>query len=172
LQEVTRSRWTDVGARTTRHSAGDDPGRHVVICADADPGRFCLQVPRRDTYESDGVKAHGRQWLLDRYCGGDARALDGWLAGERKIVLDAGCGAGYSAMLLFGERLRACDYLGVDISTAVEVGRQRFKEAGMNHRNFDWYRPLNCHRRLGEAGMAVERMKVEEAGITVVATKK
>jgi SAM-dependent methyltransferase len=283
---------------------------------------FAFKWARRDTYESDAVRTHGRQWLLERYCGGDARVLDQWLAGDRKILLDAGCGSGYSALLLFGERLRHCDYLGVDISSAVEVARERFREAGlpgdflqadlmdipapegsidivfsegvlhhtdntqlalqalvrklkrggklafyvyakkavlrefaddyirdqlrglsdeqawralepltrlgmalgglkveidvpedvpllgikkgrqdlqrffywnvcklfyrpeysldeMNHINFDWYRPLNCHRHtpeelerwLSQAGMAVERMKVEEAGITVVAAK-
>jgi SAM-dependent methyltransferase len=283
---------------------------------------FGFKWARRDTYESDAVKAHGRQWLLDRYCDGDARVLDVWLAGESKLLLDAGCGSGYSALLLFGERLKKCDYLGVDISTAVDVARQRFKEAGlpgdflqadlmsipipdqsvdlvfsegvlhhtdntekafhalvrklkrggrlafyvyakkavlreftddyirralqglgdeeawnalepltrlgialgkldvqidvpedipmlgirkgkqdlqrfiywnicklfyrpeysldeMNHINFDWYRPLNCHRHtpeeiqrwIAEAHMAIERIKVEEAGITVVAAK-
>lgn len=49
----------------------------------------------------------------------------------------------------------------------------------MNHINFDWYRPLNCHRQTPdevrqwceEAGLNIERMHVEEAGITVVAKK-
>lgn len=50
----------------------------------------------------------------------------------------------------------------------------------MNHINFDWYRPLNCHRQTPEevaqwckeAGLKIERMNVEEAGITVVALKE
>lgn len=92
---------------------------------------FAFKWARRDTYESDAVKAHTRAWLVDRYCAGDPQSLDGWFAGERKILLDAGCGSGFSALILFGERLRAVDYLGVDISSAVEVARQRFKEAGL-----------------------------------------
>ena len=50
----------------------------------------------------------------------------------------------------------------------------------MNHINFDWYRPQNCHRQTPdevqiwcrEAGLKIERMNVEEAGIAVVAQKK
>ncbi|MEZ0372571.1 MAG: class I SAM-dependent methyltransferase, partial [Candidatus Sericytochromatia bacterium] len=43
---------------------------------------------------------------------------------------DAGCGSGFSALLFFGEHLRQHDYLGIDISDAVEVARTRFAEAG------------------------------------------
>ena len=49
----------------------------------------------------------------------------------------------------------------------------------MNHINFDWFRPHNCFRHTPEevrefcskAGLTVERMHVEEAGITVIARK-
>jgi hypothetical protein len=50
----------------------------------------------------------------------------------------------------------------------------------MNHINFDWFRPLNCIRSTpGEvrsyceaAGLLVERMDIQNSGITVVARKK
>ena len=50
----------------------------------------------------------------------------------------------------------------------------------MNHINFDWYRPLNCHRHTPdeitkwciEAGLTIENIKVEEAGISVIARKE
>lgn len=50
----------------------------------------------------------------------------------------------------------------------------------MNHINFDWYRPQNCHRQTPEevrtwcteAGLKIKRMNVEDAGITVVARKE
>jgi SAM-dependent methyltransferase len=71
-----------------------------------------------------------RDWLVERYCGGDQGLLDRWLEGGRKKILDAGCGAGFSAMLLFGDHLRHHDYVGIDISEAVEVARERFREAG------------------------------------------
>lgn len=49
----------------------------------------------------------------------------------------------------------------------------------MNHVNFDWYRPKNCHRHTPEeikkfcveAGLVIERINIQEAGITVVAKK-
>lgn len=91
---------------------------------------FGFKWSQRATYESEAVTAHMKHWLYERYCGGDPTILDKWLAGERKIILDAGCGSGYSALLFFGERLKRHDYLGVDISTAVEVARTRFRETG------------------------------------------
>ena len=91
---------------------------------------FSFKWAKRETYESPAVQENMRRWLFERYCGGDASRLDGWLHGERKLILDAGCGSGHSALLFFGEHLRRHDYLGVDISNAVEVGRARFAEAG------------------------------------------
>ena len=91
---------------------------------------FGFKWAKRDTYESDAVKENGRRWLFERYCGGDPVLLDGWLAGGRKVIVDAGCGAGFSALLFFGDRLRDHDYLGVDISSAADVARQRFAERG------------------------------------------
>jgi SAM-dependent methyltransferase len=49
----------------------------------------------------------------------------------------------------------------------------------MNHVNFDWYAPINCHRQsieevrrwCGEASLAIERENVQEAGITIIARK-
>jgi arsenite methyltransferase len=49
----------------------------------------------------------------------------------------------------------------------------------MNHINFDWFRPKNCHRHTPEeigdfcaaAGLDVLRFHVEDSGITVIATK-
>lgn len=49
----------------------------------------------------------------------------------------------------------------------------------MNHINFDWFRPRNCFRHTPEeirsfceaAGLTVERLFVEESGISVIAAK-
>ena len=71
-----------------------------------------------------------RQWLLDKYCDGDAGRLAGWLGDRGSVILDAGCGAAYSATALFGDLLRDHRYIGVDISEAVEVARERFAELG------------------------------------------
>lgn len=92
---------------------------------------FGFKWAKRDTYESDASKANMQRWLLERYCANDPKRLAGWLDGGRKIILDAGCGAGFSGLLFFGEALREHDYLGVDISSAVEVARERFREQNM-----------------------------------------
>jgi arsenite methyltransferase len=57
--------------------------------------------------------------------------------------------------------------------------RPEFTLEEMNHVNFDWYAPKNSHRQTpeqvrawcAEAGLAVERERIEEAGITVIARK-
>ena len=93
---------------------------------------FGFKWAKRDTYESPAMQDAVRQWLFERYCEGDPSRLDGWLSGGRRVILDAGCGAGNSALLFFGDRLRHHDYIGVDISTAVDVARGRFAEAGLD----------------------------------------
>lgn len=92
---------------------------------------FGFKWAKRDTYESPAMQDTVRRWLFERYCQGDPARLDAWLDGGRKRIVDAGCGAGNSALLFFGDRLRAHDYLGVDISSAVDVARERFREANV-----------------------------------------
>jgi len=91
---------------------------------------FGFKWAKRETYESPAVKEATSQWLFERYCDGDRQLVSAWLAGERKIILDAGCGSGFSGLLFFGDHLRDHDYLGVDISSAVEIAAERFHEHG------------------------------------------
>lgn len=91
---------------------------------------FRFKWSKRDTYESEAVKENAGRWLFERYCDNDPKVLDEWLSSDRKIILDAGCGSGYSAVLFFGKHLNSHDYLGVDISEAVDVAKKRFQEAG------------------------------------------
>ena len=86
---------------------------------------FAFKWTKRDTYESDEVKTNSRRWMLERYCDNKPERLDEWLSGGRKIILDAGCGSGFSAMIFFSEHLKAHDYLGVDISDAVDIAKER-----------------------------------------------
>jgi arsenite methyltransferase len=92
---------------------------------------FAYKWQRRDTYESEEFQTKTKQWLMDRYCGNDPARLNMWLAGASKIILDAGCGAGWSALLFFGNLLNKHEYLGVDISAAVDVARKRFAESNI-----------------------------------------
>lgn len=92
---------------------------------------FGFKWAKRDTYESEAMRNQAQQWLLKRYLGNDTALLDQWLGDGGKLILDAGCGAGFTAPLLFGRHLERNSYLGVDISTAVDTARERFLQAGI-----------------------------------------
>ena len=91
---------------------------------------FGFKWKKRNTYESEAMSKTHRKWLLERYCQNDPAQLDRWLEGDRKIILDAGCGSSWSAILFFGDHLKNHDYLGVDISSSVGVAEERFQERG------------------------------------------
>jgi SAM-dependent methyltransferase len=91
---------------------------------------FGFKWAKRATYESEAMMEAAKKWLFERYCDGDPQRLADWLSGRRKIILDAGCGSGFSGLLFFGDHLKSHDYLGVDISDAVEVASTRFRELG------------------------------------------
>ena len=92
---------------------------------------FDFKWKKRETYESRAVQDSAHAWLVERYLGGDPARRDVLLKPGLK-VLDAGCGAGVSAMLFFSEYLNSIHYLGADISAAVDVAQQRFVEKGLH----------------------------------------
>jgi ubiquinone/menaquinone biosynthesis C-methylase UbiE len=89
---------------------------------------FAFKWAKRDTYESPEMHETARAWLFERYCAGDPAKRSEWLGESSKIILDVGCGAGFSALLFWGELLKQHDYLGIDVSDSVLVARQRFDE--------------------------------------------
>jgi ubiquinone/menaquinone biosynthesis C-methylase UbiE len=95
-------------------------------------GAFGFKWHQLDSFDTEHSNDIMRRWLLEKYCDGSESMVEGWLSPGGKIVVDAGCGAGLSASLLFGARLNAHHYLGIDISTAVEVARQRFQKLGIS----------------------------------------
>jgi arsenite methyltransferase len=105
--------------------------REVLSAAqDQTSDAFAFKWGRRDTFESASVQERARRWLLERYGHVDAPAF--WAEhGERPLLVDAGCGAGYSALALFESVLPAIRYLGVDVSAAVDVATSRFAERGL-----------------------------------------
>lgn len=90
---------------------------------------FGFKWNKRDTYSSQDVQDANRNWLMERYLKGNTELLERWLPPNAK-VLDAGCGSGFSAILLFNRYIKRIHYLGVDISDAVDVAEERFKEKG------------------------------------------
>lgn len=91
---------------------------------------FGYKWHRRQSYDTPALAAFTRQWLLDKYLDGRGERLAEWLDPGPSVILDAGCGAGYSATAFFGDLLSRHRYIGVDISDAVEVARERFAELG------------------------------------------
>src|SRR5688572_24827121 len=76
---------------------------------------FDYKWRQRATFESPASLARMRAWLIERY--GDVASAP-WLSdhGERPLLLDAGRGAGMSALELFAAVLPRVRYLGVDVS--------------------------------------------------------
>ncbi|MDR1917249.1 MAG: methyltransferase domain-containing protein [Synergistaceae bacterium] len=85
---------------------------------------FAFKWRKRDTYESDAVKAASFEWMSRGFFGDTSERVV--FPGCR--FLDAGCGSGFSALVLFESELNKCHYLGVDISTAVDIAKTRFSE--------------------------------------------
>lgn len=91
---------------------------------------FGFKWKKRDTFDSPAFLARRKEWLIERY--GDVSSA-AWLSdyGERPLMIDAGCGASMSALELFGRLIPRLRYLGVDVSEAVDVARDRFAERGL-----------------------------------------
>ena len=82
---------------------------------------FGYKWGRKETYHSEHLREKTRAWLFERY--GDLAEL--LKAGDSKpLVLDAGCGSGFTAELLFGKHLGDMIYVGADISRAVDIARE------------------------------------------------
>ncbi|MBM3637037.1 MAG: class I SAM-dependent methyltransferase [Alphaproteobacteria bacterium] len=90
---------------------------------------FGFKWAKRDTFEGS-VADHMRNWLVQKY--GDVPHAPWFFKdhGPHPIILDAGCGAALSGIALFGPVMDRVRYLGVDVSTAVDVAKKRFEERG------------------------------------------
>src|SRR5689334_8494783 len=65
-----------------------------------------------DRFRSEASLGALRDWYRTMY--GDIAGAPWWADyGDRPLLVDAGCGAGLSAMGLFGERLKRVRYLGI-----------------------------------------------------------
>lgn len=96
---------------------------------DQTKGTFGFKWNKRETYASNSMNQSSRKWLIEKYLGNDSNIniLKKWLPDGTKF-LDAGCGAGVSSFLLFGKLINKIHYLGIDISSAVDLAVKRFKE--------------------------------------------
>lgn len=93
---------------------------------------FAFKWKKETTFDSPEALGRVRDWLIARY--GAFSALLPLLPPE-PIVLDAGCGAGMSALEYF-KPLSKIRYIGCDISEAVWVAVKRFKTQQESKRIF------------------------------------
>lgn len=105
--------------------------RSLVSAAQAQTaGSFGFKWSKRETFETEHMRRQTREWLVERY--GDIEHAPWWDVYEgAPVVVDAGCGAAYSAVELLASRLHRIRYVGIDISNAVDVAAQRFAEHGL-----------------------------------------
>jgi arsenite methyltransferase len=91
---------------------------------------FAFVWSGEDRFREDEDVAWMGDWYRQMY--GDVVDAPWWSNyGERPVLLEAGCGAGISALGLFGTKLNDVRYLGVDVSTAVEAAARRFADKGI-----------------------------------------
>lgn len=93
---------------------------------------FGFKWRRRDTYDSPAVHTFFGQWLAQRYGFGDCAEMGRYMAG-RGCVLDAGCGSGLSASQWLGADWAGEAWVGVDISEAIDVAKQRLGQVPNTH---------------------------------------
>ncbi|MHB8642308.1 MAG: class I SAM-dependent methyltransferase [Gaiellaceae bacterium] len=96
---------------------------------------FAFKWARRGSYESAEMRRVASEWLVSRYGFADVRAMRDHFS-NAQLVLDAGCGSGFSSSLWLDESWSATGalWVGVDISSAVDVGREQL--AGLDNVHF------------------------------------
>jgi arsenite methyltransferase len=110
-----------------------------IEIADADQRQtatsFGFKWHQRHSYDSPGFREFATQWLVERYGFESQAEMRRYLAGQR-LVLDAGCGSGFSTSLWMDPDWPGggdAEWIGVDISTAIDVARERLGEAPKRH---------------------------------------
>jgi ubiquinone/menaquinone biosynthesis C-methylase UbiE len=91
---------------------------------------FAFKWGKRKSYDSKVVLDAHKAWLIQRYLKGDENLLNDYLFDGAKF-LDAGCGSGFSTLLLFEKYINKINYLGVDISEAIDIAASVFEKKGL-----------------------------------------
>jgi arsenite methyltransferase len=94
---------------------------------------FAYKWSRRDSYESTELADAARTWLLDRYGFTDVDEMRAHF-GAAERILDAGCGSGFSAKLWTEGWEEPPEWIGLDVSEAVDIARVRL--AYLAHADF------------------------------------
>ena len=95
---------------------------------------FGFKWHQEDTYDSEQMRRHITEWT-SKY--GDMLAMVRRIGtANRPIVLDAGCGSGVTGFELFGPVMSHINYLGVDVSNAVDVAQSRARRLQLTNVQF------------------------------------
>lgn len=95
---------------------------------------FAFKWTKRDSFGSPGMQRELHAWLLERYGFDSAEDMRAFF-GTRERTLDAGCGAGFatSAWMVPGWNRSGAEWVGVDISAAIDVAHERLAACGGTH---------------------------------------
>ena len=85
---------------------------------------FGFKWAKRDTFDSPAMMGTFGDWLTRRYGFLDTGDMQRWFR-SRELVLDAGCGAAMSSSLFLTQDWDGGDWVGADISDAVDTARER-----------------------------------------------
>jgi SAM-dependent methyltransferase len=89
---------------------------------------FAFKWGRTESYDGGAMRSVFQEWFLARY--GFASSQDAQAYFAPKRVLDAGCGSGFSAAIWMPPGGPSGGFVGMDISGAVDVARQRLGADG------------------------------------------
>jgi arsenite methyltransferase len=126
-----------LAANTTIYPIKSAIPRFVVI---EDEGQrqtekaFGFKWTNRESFGSEGMEEELHAWFVDRYGFDSAADMREFFAGKRR-TLDAGCGAGFSTSSWMNEGWSdgTSEYVGADISVAVDVARERLSRFPGTH---------------------------------------
>jgi arsenite methyltransferase len=95
---------------------------------------FAYKWAKRDSFGSDGMQDELHGWLLQRYGFGSAEEMRSFVASKRRM-LDAGCGAGFATSAWISDDWTdgSAEYVGADISSAIDVARERLARFPATH---------------------------------------
>lgn len=93
---------------------------------------FGFKWSQRHTYDSPQMRTTVQQWLVQRYGFESVGEMQSFFSGRRRI-LDAGCGSGFSSSLWLDQSWGGMAWVGVDISTAIDVAKERLGSVGGTH---------------------------------------
>lgn len=94
---------------------------------------FGFKWQQRESYASEDFQNWYRNWLMQRYGFSSMEQMRSFF-GSRRRILEVGCGSGLSASLSLSGEGQHQEWVGVDISVAIDVAKERLGH--LPHANF------------------------------------